>query len=61
MLRLCLKELFEFYCMQTDPNWSNFLFNKETNKVKNDFFNIMEEIFIEILLKKNCSHKTCRF
>jgi predicted unusual protein kinase regulating ubiquinone biosynthesis (AarF/ABC1/UbiB family) len=33
MLRLCLKELFEFNYMQTDPNWSNFLYNSNTNKV----------------------------
>ena len=27
MLRLCMRELFEFRFMQTDPNWSNFLFD----------------------------------
>lgn len=25
IVRLCLREIFEFRCMQTDPNWSNFL------------------------------------
>uniref|UniRef100_A0A3P9IPZ0 Coenzyme Q8B n=1 Tax=Oryzias latipes TaxID=8090 RepID=A0A3P9IPZ0_ORYLA len=33
ILQLCLRELFEFRFMQTDPNWSNFFYNSETNKV----------------------------
>ncbi|KAM9356193.1 atypical kinase COQ8A, mitochondrial [Pholidichthys leucotaenia] len=33
ILILCLKELFEFRFMQTDPNWSNFFFDPETHKV----------------------------
>lgn len=33
MLRLCLNELFVFKFMQTDPNWSNFFFNKYTNRI----------------------------
>lgn len=33
MLRLCLNELFVYKYMQTDPNWSNFFFNKYTNKI----------------------------
>ena len=33
ILRLCLKELFEFRFMQTDPNWSNFFYNPETQQV----------------------------
>ncbi|XP_062896664.1 atypical kinase COQ8A, mitochondrial [Mobula hypostoma] len=33
ILRLCLRELFEFRFMQTDPNWSNFFYNPETGKV----------------------------
>lgn len=33
MLRLCLNELFVYKFMQTDPNWSNFFFNKYTNKI----------------------------
>ncbi|CAH8495211.1 unnamed protein product [Heterobilharzia americana] len=33
LLRLCLKELFVFHVMQTDPNWSNFLYNPETGKI----------------------------
>ena len=34
MLKLCLRELFEFRFMQTDPNWSNFFYDVETDKIK---------------------------
>ncbi|KAL3318218.1 putative aarF domain-containing protein kinase 4 [Cichlidogyrus casuarinus] len=33
LLRLCLKELFVYFTMQTDPNWSNFLYNPKTGKI----------------------------
>lgn len=33
IIELCLKELFEFRTMQTDPNWTNFLWNRETRQV----------------------------
>jgi aarF domain-containing kinase len=33
VMGLCLKELFEFRYMQTDPNWSNFLYNPETRQL----------------------------
>ena len=33
MLKLSLREVFEFQFMQTDPNWSNFFYNTETKKV----------------------------
>ncbi|NXV70992.1 COQ8B kinase, partial [Atlantisia rogersi] len=33
LLRLCLRELFEFRFMQTDPNWANFLYNAEQHRV----------------------------
>lgn len=33
IIELCLKELFQFRAMQTDPNWSNFLWNPETRQV----------------------------
>ncbi|KAF5896870.1 aarF domain-containing protein kinase 4-like, partial [Clarias magur] len=33
ILHLCLRELFEFRFMQTDPNWSNFFYNAEEDKV----------------------------
>ncbi|KAJ7621624.1 ABC1-domain-containing protein [Mycena polygramma] len=34
IIELCLKELFEFRMMQTDPNWSNFLWNARTRVVE---------------------------
>lgn len=34
ILRLCLREITEFRFMQTDPNWTNFLYNSETNKLE---------------------------
>ncbi|XP_034557292.1 atypical kinase COQ8B, mitochondrial [Notolabrus celidotus] len=33
ILQLCLRELFEFRFMQTDPNWANFFYNSDTNQV----------------------------
>ncbi|XP_042247032.1 atypical kinase COQ8A, mitochondrial isoform X1 [Thunnus maccoyii] len=33
ILVLCLRELFEFRYMQTDPNWSNFFYDPQTHKV----------------------------
>jgi aarF domain-containing kinase len=34
ILRLCLREITEFRFMQTDPNWTNFLYNAETDKLE---------------------------
>ncbi|KAL2263003.1 hypothetical protein VTK26DRAFT_8595 [Humicola hyalothermophila] len=34
ILRLCLREITEFRFMQTDPNWTNFLFNASTNRLE---------------------------
>lgn len=34
ILRLCLREITEFKYMQTDPNWTNFLFNTRTRKLE---------------------------
>ncbi|KAL7797480.1 ABC1 family domain-containing protein [Trichoderma ceciliae] len=34
ILRLCLREITEFKFMQTDPNWTNFLYNAETGKLE---------------------------
>ncbi|KAL8695712.1 MAG: hypothetical protein Q9224_003216 [Gallowayella concinna] len=34
ILRLCLREITEFKFMQTDPNWTNFLFNQTTSKLE---------------------------
>lgn len=34
ILRLCLREITEFRFMQTDPNWTNFLYNAGRNKLE---------------------------
>ncbi|PNS15484.1 Protein ABC1, mitochondrial [Sphaceloma murrayae] len=34
ILRLCLRELMEWRFMQTDPNWTNFLYNRQTGKLE---------------------------
>jgi aarF domain-containing kinase len=34
ILRLCLREIIDFNYMQTDPNWTNFLYNKKTAKLE---------------------------
>lgn len=33
ILKLCLRELFELQCMQTDPNWSNFLYDVKSKRL----------------------------
>lgn len=34
IMRLCLREIVEFRYMQTDPNWTNFLYNARTNRLE---------------------------
>ncbi|KAH9872632.1 hypothetical protein J1614_005025 [Plenodomus biglobosus] len=34
ILRLCLREIVEFKFMQTDPNWTNFLYNASMQKIE---------------------------
>ncbi|ODA78367.1 hypothetical protein RJ55_05748 [Drechmeria coniospora] len=34
LMRLCLREITEFKFMQTDPNWTNFLYNADDNKLE---------------------------
>lgn len=34
ILRLCLRELMEWRFMQTDPNWTNFLYNRQTQRLE---------------------------
>ncbi|KAI0028951.1 ABC1 family-domain-containing protein [Vararia minispora EC-137] len=34
IIELCLKELFVFRAMQTDPNWTNFLWNVRTRQIE---------------------------
>ena len=57
ILRLCLREIIEFKFMQTDPNWTNFLFNSETQKLElldfgasRDFPDKFIQPYIRILL-----------
>ncbi|KAI8813315.1 ABC1 family-domain-containing protein [Cladochytrium replicatum] len=33
VLKLCLREIFEFHFMQTDPKWSNFLYDEQNNRL----------------------------
>eukprot|EP01134_Creolimax_fragrantissima_P007943 CFRG7943T1 len=33
IMRLCLKELFEWKYMQTDPNWANFLYDQKADRL----------------------------
>lgn len=33
ILRLCLREVTEFHFMQTDPNWTNFLYNADRDRL----------------------------
>jgi aarF domain-containing kinase len=33
IMRLCLREITEFKFMQTDPNWTNFLYNAEADRL----------------------------
>lgn len=33
LMDLCMRELFEWKFMQTDPNWSNFLYDPVDDKV----------------------------
>ncbi|KAF4509705.1 hypothetical protein G6O67_003847 [Ophiocordyceps sinensis] len=34
IMRLCLREITEFRFMQTDPNWTNFLYNADLRKLE---------------------------
>ncbi|WBW71392.1 ABC1 kinase family ubiquinone biosynthesis ATPase Coq8 [Schizosaccharomyces osmophilus] len=34
LTELCFKEIADFHCMQTDPNWSNFLYNTHTHQLE---------------------------
>ncbi|GAB0089732.1 aarF domain-containing protein kinase 4 [Sergentomyia squamirostris] len=33
VMNLCMQELFVMRCMQTDPNWSNFLYDPESRRI----------------------------
>ncbi|XP_019728097.1 atypical kinase COQ8A, mitochondrial isoform X2 [Hippocampus comes] len=56
ILILCLRELFEFRFMQTDPNWSNFFYDPQTHKVAlldfgatREFDRSFTDIYIEVI------------
>ncbi|OAL51027.1 ubiquinone biosynthesis protein-like protein coq-8 [Pyrenochaeta sp. DS3sAY3a] len=57
ILRLCLREIVEFKFMQTDPNWSNFLYNAQKQKIElldfgasRDFPDKFVEPYIKVLI-----------
>lgn len=45
---LCLRELFEFRYMQTDPNWSNFFYDPQTHRVSHSAGQLL--LLLELLL-----------
>uniref|UniRef100_A0A3Q3M493 Atypical kinase COQ8A, mitochondrial n=1 Tax=Mastacembelus armatus TaxID=205130 RepID=A0A3Q3M493_9TELE len=56
ILFLCLRELFEFRYMQTDPNWSNFFYDPQTHRVAlldfgatRGFDQSFTDVYIEII------------
>eukprot|EP01130_Rhizamoeba_saxonica_P015936 TRINITY_DN7265_c0_g1_i1.p2 TRINITY_DN7265_c0_g1~~TRINITY_DN7265_c0_g1_i1.p2 ORF type:complete len:471 (-),score=104.58 TRINITY_DN7265_c0_g1_i1:1821-3233(-) len=49
ILRLTLKELFQFRFMQTDPNWGNFFWNPETRKINLIDFGACREFDIDFV------------
>ncbi|XP_068609610.1 atypical kinase COQ8A, mitochondrial isoform X2 [Brachionichthys hirsutus] len=56
ILNLCLRELFEFRCMQTDPNWSNFFYDPQTHRVSlldfgatREFDKCFTDLYIEVI------------
>ncbi|MCJ1248303.1 hypothetical protein MMC30_005520 [Trapelia coarctata] len=68
ILRLCLREITEFKYMQTDPNWTNFLYNASTKKLElldfgasRDFPDKFIDPYIRILLAASRNdRKQCR-
>ena len=57
ILRLCLRELMEWRFMQTDPNWTNFLYNRESKKLElldfgasRDYPDKFVEPYVELLI-----------
>ncbi|KAG8511830.1 Atypical kinase COQ8A, mitochondrial [Galemys pyrenaicus] len=56
ILVLCLRELFEFHFMQTDPNWSNFFYDPQLHKValldfgaSREFDRSFTDLYIQII------------
>lgn len=64
ILRLCLREIVEFKFMQTDPNWTNFLYNAKKQKIElldfgasRDYADEFVEPYIKVLLAASKSDK----
>ena len=51
IMRLCLREITEFRYMQTDPNWTNFLYNAKTDRLELLDFGASREYPIEFSTK----------
>lgn len=56
IIRLCLNEVFIFNFMQTDPNWSNFLYDKESGKItlldfgaSREYSRKFTDVYIEVI------------
>ncbi|SMR59648.1 unnamed protein product [Zymoseptoria tritici ST99CH_1A5] len=71
ILRLCLRELMEWRFMQTDPNWTNFLYNRSTKKIElldfgasRDFPDKFVEPYVALLIaaskgdRETCKNKS---
>jgi len=54
ILRLCLWEVFIFNFMQTDPNWSNFLFNSDNGKASAYFYVVQSVISLYFIFSFCC-------
>lgn len=53
LTKQCLREISEYHFMQTDPNWSNFLYNGKTKKIELLDFGASIE-YDEKFIKKYC-------
>lgn len=51
ILRLCLREIIEFRYMQTDPNWTNFLYNADTHRLELLDFGASREYPLDFIKK----------
>jgi aarF domain-containing kinase len=68
ILRLCLRELMEWRFMQTDPNWTNFLYNRSAQKLElldfgasRDFPSKFIEPYVSLLIAASKGDRaTCR-
>lgn len=64
ILRLCLREITEFHFMQTDPNWTNFLYNAERDRLVLLDFGASREypdrfitLYVQLLAAASRSHR----